>query len=266
MTGSGLPGIDITVPHLARVYDYWLGGKDNFAVDREAGNRAIETYPDLPRSVRANRAFLARVVRLLAAEAGIRQFLDIGSGLPSGDNTHEVAQAVALDSRVLYVDNDPIVITHGRALLRSTAEGACKVVLGDAREPREILQAAAEVLDFNQPVAFMLLGVLQTIDDDSDPWGIVTTLLDAVPAGSYLVITHPAIDINPEQVRKLIREWNERPGATQGTFRSRDEVARFFHGTELLDPGVVQVPKWRPRTPEEAAAPCTLWGGVSRKV
>jgi hypothetical protein len=265
MTGSQPPGVDTTVPNLARVYDYWLGGKDNFTVDREAGDRAIEAYPDLKLSVRANRAFLARAVRFLAGEAGIRQFLDIGSGLPSANNTHEVAQADAPQSRIMYVDKDPIVITHGCALLNSSPEGACACVEGDLREPEKILARAAEILDFGRPAAIMMLGVLQTIEDAGDPWEIVTTVLDAVANGSYLVITHPAIDINPEQVAKVLRQWNEHPGAAQGTFRPRAQVARFFDGLELLEPGVVRVPEWRPRSELEAASPCTLWGGVARK-
>ena len=191
-----IAGLDTSVAHPARVYDYWLGGKDNFAADREAAERVLAVAPGLRFRVRANRAFLGRATRYLAAEAGIRQFLDIGTGIPTGDNTHEVAQRAAPDARVVYVDNDPIVLLHAQALLRSTPQGSTAYIQADLRDPGLILDQAAGVLDFGQPVAVMLLGVLHLIQDSEDPWGIVARLMAATPAGSYLTISHPAIDIH----------------------------------------------------------------------
>jgi len=184
--------IDTSVAHVARVYDYWLGGKDNFAADRRAGEQAIQAYPDIVYSVRANRAFLARTVRYLAAEAGIRQFLDIGTGIPTANNTHEVAQSVAPGSDVVYVDNDPVVLTHARALLVSGEQGRTNYIDADLRDTGRILAEAALTLDFSQPVAIMLMAILQHIDEAEDPNAIVSSLLAAVPPGSYLTISHPA--------------------------------------------------------------------------
>ncbi len=259
-----VPEIDTTVPHPARIYNYWLGGKDNYAADREAGDLAVKAFPDTIASVRANRAFLSRAVRYLAADAGIRQFLDIGTGLPSADNTHEVAQSVAPECRVVYVDNDPIVLAHARALLTSTT-GATAYVDADLRDTAKILEAAAGTLNFSEPAAVMLIGVLHFITDVGDPYGIVTTLLDAVVPGSYLVIAHVAKDIHPEQMAEFQRRMNEQHPNTPGTLRTHGEVSWFFDGTELLEPGVVQPSKWRPRSDLEAAAPTALWCGVARK-
>jgi hypothetical protein len=186
---------DSGVAHVARVYDYWLGGKDNFAVDRAAGDQAIAAYPDIVFSVRANRAFLARVVRYLAGEAGIRQFLDIGTGIPSANNTHEVAQSVAPDTRVVYVDNDPTVLAHARALLTSGPTGVTDYIDADLRDTDKILEAAARTLDFTQPVAIILMAIVHLIGDEDDPYGIIARLLDAVPSGSYLAMSHIASDI-----------------------------------------------------------------------
>jgi hypothetical protein len=237
-------GLDTSVAHPARVYDYWLGGKDNFAADREAAERVLAVTPGLRFRVRANRAFLGRATRYLAAEAGIRQFLDIGTGIPTGDNTHEVAQRAAPDSRVVYVDNDPIVLLHAQALLRSTPQGATDYLQADLRDPGTILDRAATVLDFGQPVAVMLLGVLHLIQDSEDPWGIVARLMAAMPAGSYLTVSHPAIDIHRAQADAQ-RVYNERVSTPQ-TLRTRDQVAAFFTGLELVEPGLVQVHQWRP--------------------
>jgi len=239
-----IAGLDTSVAHPARVYDYWLGGKDNFAADREAAERVLAVTPGLRYRVRANRAFLGRVTRFLAADEGIRQFLDIGTGIPSGDNTHEVAQRAAPDSRVLYVDNDPIVLLHAQALLRSSPEGATDYLQADLRDPGLILGRAADVLDLGQPVAVMLLGVLHLISDAEDPWAIVARLMAAMPAGSYLAISHPAIDIGRGQADAQ-RTYNERVSTAQ-TLRTRDQVARFFTGLELVEPGLVQVHQWRP--------------------
>ena len=207
------PGFDTSVAHPARVYDYWLGGKDNFAADREAAERVLAVSPGLRFRVRANRAFLARSVRYLAADAGIRQFLDIGTGIPSANNTHEVAQSVAPDARIVYVDNDPIVLVHARALLTGTEQGATAYIEADLRDTADILAQAARTLDFSQPVAIMLLGILHLISDSEDPYRIVAQLVDAVPPGSYLAISHPAIDIHPPRRR--------RSGATTSGCRRR---------------------------------------------
>jgi hypothetical protein len=256
--------IDTSVAHPARVYDYWLGGKDNFAADREAAERVLAATPGLRMRVRANRAFLARAVRFLAGPAGIRQFLDIGTGIPSLNNTHEVAQSVAPTARIVYVDNDPIVLTHARALLTSARDGATDYLHADLRDPENILRQARDTLDFEQPVAVVLLGVLHLVQDAEDPWGIVDRLMAAVPPGSYLAISHPAIEINPGQ-QEAQKRYNERVSTPQ-TLRTRPDVARFFDGLELIEPGLVQVHQWRPDpgdpTPQDAVS---AHGAVARK-
>ena len=259
-----LPEIDTSVAHIARVYDYWLGGKDNFAPDRIAAEAAMREDPNVVEGVRGNRAFLARSVRYLAGEAGIRQFLDIGTGIPSADNTHEVAQAVAAESRVVYVDNDPIVLAHARALLTSGSEGSTAYLDADLRNTAEILRAAAATLDFSQPVAVMLIGILHCIPDEDDPAGVVKRLMDAVPPGSYLALSHPANDINTTGIRNLASRLNE-VMPMKLRFRSRAEVERFFEGLDLVEPGLVRGPEWRPRTDQEMANPAALWAGVARK-
>ncbi|MGH3159470.1 MAG: SAM-dependent methyltransferase [Streptosporangiaceae bacterium] len=237
--------LDVSVAHPARVYDFWLGGKDNFAADREAAQQVIAANPEVLPGVRANRAFLGRVVRHLTGEAGIRQFLDIGTGLPTVDNTHEVAQQVAADSRVVYVDNDPIVLAHARALLTSTPEGATAYVDADLRDTATVLDGAARTLDFGQPVAVMLLMILQYVPDSDDPWGIVKRLVDAVPSGSYLVVSDTAADIDAEIVAESARRYNQRLGSVRQTRRTKDEFTEFFTGLELGEPGVVPLPEWR---------------------
>jgi trans-aconitate methyltransferase len=268
---------DTTVAHPSRVYDYWLGGKDNFAADREAAERVLAVTPGLRMRVQANRAFLVRAVRFLAgpadrpaasaapiASAGISQFLDIGTGIPSANNTHEVAQSVNPAARIVYVDNDPIVLAHARALLTSAKGGATDYAQADLRNPEPILEAAARTLDFEQPIAIILLGVLHLVQDDEDPWGIVRRLMAAVPTGSYLAISHPALDIHPAQAEAQ-RRYNERVSTPQ-TLRTRDQVARFFTDLELVEPGLVQVHQWRPDpsdvVPEDAAS---AHGAVARK-
>ena len=258
------PDIDISVAHVARVYDYWLGGKTNFASDRVAARAAVRAAPHVVEGVRGNRAFLARAVRYLVGQAGIRQFLDIGTGIPAADNTHEVAQDMAPGSRVVYVDNDPIVLAHARALLTSTPEGATAYLDQDLRNVAEIVRDAGATLDFSQPVAVMLIGILHCIPDEDDPAGIVKRLMDAVPAGSYLAISHPANDINDPGVRKLASRLNELMPAKL-RFRSRAEVAALFDGLELVEPGLVRVPQWRPDSDADTANPATVWGGVARK-
>jgi hypothetical protein len=255
---------DTSVAHLARVYDYWLGGKDNFAADRLAAEQAIQDYPDIVFSVRANRAFLARTVRYLARDAGIRQFLDIGTGIPSSNNAHEVAQSVAPDCRVVYVDNDPVVLAHARALLDSSPQGVTNYIDADLRDTEKILDAAARTLDFSRPVAVMLMAILQVIDDADDPRGIVAKLLGAVPAGSHLALSHPASDIEVEAQGTMARRLNQLM-AEKVSLRSQAEVARFLDGLEVIEPGVVRVQAWRPDTEEEKNSPAALWGGVGRK-
>jgi O-methyltransferase involved in polyketide biosynthesis len=256
--------IDPTVAHIARVQDYWLGGKDHFEADRIAGDEAIAQLPDMAASVRNTRAFLGRTVRFLAAEQGIRQFLDLGTGIPTASNTHEVAQGVAPGSRIVYVDNDPMVLAHARALLTSSPEGRCAYIDADIREPEKILATAAEVLDFTQPVAVVLMAVLQFVPDDDDPHGIVRRFMAAVPAGSYLVISHPAADIQAAAMAGMARSLNALM-AQRVKPRSKDAVAAFFDGLDLLEPGVIRCPEWRPDRPEDAAGKSTMWGGVARK-
>jgi trans-aconitate methyltransferase len=259
-----MPDFDTSVPHIARVYDYWLGGKDNFAADRELGQQTLEAYPNLVFSVRANRAFLARTVRFLAGEAGIRQFLDIGTGIPTANNTHEVAQQIAPQARIVYVDNDPIVLSHARALLKSSPQGACAYLDADLRDPDKILAAAAATLDFSQPVAIMLIAVVHFIGDDAQASEIISRLTAAVVPGSYLVISHVGGDIDAAQQSEMVRRLNQSV-AEKATMRDRAGVTRLFDGLELLPPGVVRVSGWRPDSDLEAARPTGLWGGVARK-
>jgi hypothetical protein len=255
---------DTSVAHCARVYDYWLGGKDNFAADRAAAEQAIRDCPAIVPTVRANRGFLARTVRFLAADAGIRQFLDIGTGIPAENNPHNVAQAVAPGSRVVYVDNDPFVMVHARALLTGHPDGATAYAEADLRDPQRILDLAAEVLDFRRPVAVLLLAILQHIDDEDDPVKIVATLMNAVPPGSYLALSHPASDIDSEATAKMAATLNQIM-AEKITARDRSAVARFFDGLELVAPGLVRVSEWRPPADAEAGFPAAIWAGVARK-
>lgn len=258
-----MPDFDTSVPHIARVYDYWLGGKDNFAADRQLGEQTMQAYPRIVFSVRANRAFLTRSVRFLAAETGITQFLDIGSGLPTADNIHEVAQREAPDSRIVYADHDPVVITHAKALLRSTPQGALDYLDADLRDPGTILAGAAGTLDFSKPVAIILLAVLQfAADGEAD--AIVQRLTAACAPGSYLVISHPASDIDAERHIEMVRRMNESM-AQKVTLRDHAGVTRLFAGLELAEPGVVRASLWRPDSAAEAATPTVLWAGVARK-
>ena len=239
-----VPELDVTVAHQARVYDYWLGGKDNFAVDRDAADQAIRDFPGIVVGVKAQRAFLGRAVRYLAGPAGIRQFLDIGTGLPSANNVHEVAQAVAPESRVVYVDNDPMVLTYARALLASGPDGITDYLHADLRDTGIILQRAADILDFTKPIAILLIGILQLISDSDAPHAIVRRLLDAVPAGSWLALCHPTSDVVPEVVT-MARNLSRRSVAPT-TLRTHAEISRFFDDLELLPPGVVQLHRWEP--------------------
>ena len=256
--------IDPSVAHIARIQDYWLGGKDHFEADRIAGDEAIAQLPDMVASVRNTRAFLGRTVRFLARERGIRQFLDVGTGIPTAANTHEVAQRVAPDSRIVYVDNDPMVLAHARALLTSTAEGKCSYIDADIRDPDKILADAGEVIDFTRPVAVVLMAVLQFVPDADDPYGLVRRLMAAMPDGSYLVISHPAADIQAAAMAGMATRLNKLM-AQQVKPRSKAEVTAFFDGLDLVDPGVIRCPEWRPDRPEDAAGKSTMWGGVAEK-
>jgi O-methyltransferase involved in polyketide biosynthesis len=244
-------GIDTSVAHPARIWDYLLGGKDNFAADRAAADHVIEAMPVVVNVARADRAFLASVVRHLAADLGIRQFLDIGTGLPTANNTHEVAQQAAPQSRVVYVDNDPIVLTHARALLTSDPRGATAYIEADARDTSAILASAAQTLDFSQPVAVMLLGILLFIPDGDDPWSVTARLMDAVPPGSYLAISHGASDIQAPDVATASRRYNER-SAVALRLRTEAEFTRFFDGLDLIAPGVVPINHWQAGPPPQA--------------
>ena len=260
------PRLNTGVPHVARVYDYWLDGKDNFAADRVVGEETTAVFPGIRLSAQANRAFLRRSVRHLAGAAGIRQFLDIGTGLPAADNTHEVSQAVAPESKVVYVDNDPLVLAHARALLTSRPEGVTAYLDADLRDTDTILEHAAKTLDFTRPVGIMLLAMLHYIPDLNEARQIVTLLMGAVPAGSFLVISHAGTDLLPEDVAAFETSLNAHlPAQQQHVARPHDEVAGFFDGLQLVDPGVVRVSEWRPDSPQEAATPTILWGGVGQK-
>ncbi|MEU3982094.1 SAM-dependent methyltransferase [Streptomyces sp. NPDC026672] len=257
--------INTNRPHTARIWNYWLGGKDNYEVDRTAGDRIRQLHPGIGDYARADRLFLGRAVRHLVGEAGIRQFLDIGTGLPTADNTHEVAQRLAPDARIVYVDNDPLVLAHARALLTSTPEGRTDYLDEDLRHVDAVLEHASRTLDFGQPVALMLLGVVIFVGDDEDPYGLVRRLTDRLPSGSHLVLSHTVTSPAMPDVDEAVAFWNEH-GTPRLTQRTPGDVARFFEGLELLEPGVVSCSRWRPEggdgeEPEEVA----MFGGVARK-
>jgi len=257
-------GIDTRVPHPARVYDYWLGGKDNFEADRRAAEAGYRAFPGIIQSVQANRAFLGRAIRCLVAEAGIRQFIDVGAGLPTANNTHQLAQEKAPESRIVYVDIDPVVLLHARVLLRSVPEGRVEFLQADVRDPQSILEQAAQSLDLSQPVGVLLLGVLHFLPDYDEVASIMAAFRAGTAPGTHFVVSHLASDIEPGLMASFIRRMSE-AGVPRGALRSRDEVAGIFAGQDLLDPGVVPVSRWRPDTELEATAVTTLWGGVARK-
>jgi hypothetical protein len=245
---------DTSVAHSARIWNYWLGGKDYYPVDQRVGDRIAEMFPDIVRLARADRAFLGRAVRFLAGEAGVRQFLDIGTGLPTANNTHQVAQSVAPESRIVYVDNDPLVLAHARALLTGTPEGATDYLEADLRDTGKIVEQAGRTLDFDRPVAVMLLGVLHHIGDDDEARGIVDRLVDAIPPGSYLTIAHSTNQVTGAAMDEAVRHWNQF-GKPPMTLRTTDAIARFFDRLELLEPGVVSTTRWRPDPADAAAGP-----------
>jgi hypothetical protein len=261
-------GIDTTVPVSARIWNYWMGGKDYYAVDQEAGDQFVALYPGIRAMARASRLFIARAVTYLAADAGIRQFLDIGTGLPSNENTHQVAQRVAPDSRVVYVDNDPLVLAHARALLTGTRPESTDYIDADLNDPGDVLAIARGKLDFTQPIAIMLMGILGHIgnphdNDDEHAWSIVERLKDALPSGGYLAI-YEATDTVPEH-NEAIRIYNE-SGAEPYYLRAPRQIIRLFEGLEPIDPGIVPIQDWRPDE-DSASLPAGInaWGGVARK-
>jgi hypothetical protein len=269
---DGRPGMsaedatfNTSVAHQARVYDYWLGGKDNYAADRATGDAVMQVYPGIVAAVRAQRAFLGRAVRFLAAEVGISQFLDIGTGIPTSDNTHEVAQAVAPGARVLYVDKDPVVLAHAHALLTSGPGGITDYIDADLHDTAAILDKAAATLDLSQPVAVMLLGILQVIPDDDNPWEIVAQLVNAVTPGSYLAIAHPASDVlEAGSGAEALRRYNEN-AAEPVALRTHAQVSRFFTGVDLVEPGVVPADQWRPPVAVRPRSDLAVYVGVGRK-
>jgi O-methyltransferase involved in polyketide biosynthesis len=262
--GAPLPeNIDTTVPHSARIWNYWLGGEDHYPVDREAGEAFRKIYPDIVELARAVRSFLGRAVRYLAGEAGIRQFLDVGAGLPTVDNTHELAQRVAPESRIVYVDHDPLILAHSRALLTSRPEGVCAYVDADVRRPEAVLDAAAATLDFGRPVALIMLGILGLVEDYDEARSIVRQLTGALPPGSYLTLSDGA-DIS--EARQRAHRYYAETGAIPYRLRSLEQIAGFFDGLDLLEPGVVPVSRWRPDpSPSGLPGEVSTFGGVARK-
>jgi hypothetical protein len=253
-------GIDTTVPHSARIWNYWLGGKDNYAVDREAGDQYKEIFPGIAVVARTSRGFLARAVRYLAAEARIRQFLDIGTGLPTGNNTHEVAQQVAPESKIVYVDNDPLVLAHARALLTSKPEGATEYLDADIRNPAAILDTAAGLLDFTQPIALMLMGIMGHFTDE-EAYPIVRRLVAGLPSGSYLALYDGA---NTNEAFNQAQQGYNDSGAVPYYLRSPEQFERYFVGLDLVAPGVGPVPYWRP-APDAEPVEIYSYCGVGRK-
>jgi trans-aconitate methyltransferase len=258
-------GLDTTVSHSARIWNYWLGGKDNFAVDREAGDRVAAMLPIIVAQARADRAFLGRAVRYLADQEGIRQFLDIGTGLPTADNTHQVAQRVAPDARIVYADNDPLVLSHARALLTSSPEGVCDYIDADLREPDKILSEAARTLDFTQPVG-LLLGVLHHIPDTDQAYWTVRRLVAPLAPGSFLAINHSTSAVSGAAMEDAVAHWNQ-VGTPSMTLRTPQQIARFFDGLDLLEPGVVSCSRWRPAISALGDQPPEVdeFAGVARK-
>jgi len=257
------PVIDTTVPHSARIWNYWLGGKDNYAVDRAAGDQYIRDFPGIKDLARIQRAFLSRSIAYLAGEAGIRQFLDVGTGLPTADNTHEVAQRVAPECRIVYVDNDPLVLVHARALLTSTPEGATAYVHADVRDAATIMTEAARTLDFTKPIVLVLHGIMGHIPDTAEAAAIIRRLLDALPSGSYLDLADGG---DPTREFQRAQQGYDKTGAVPYALRAPAEIAGFFDGLDLVEPGVVSCPAWRP-DPESAGSPAqaNVYGGVGRK-
>jgi hypothetical protein len=259
---AGAPEIDVSVPHSARFWNYLVGGKDNFESDRQAAEEVCAALPVLADLAKDGREFLIRAVRFLAGEAGIRQYLDIGTGVPTANNTHEVAQVIAPESRIVYVDNDPIVLVHARSLLTSSDEGMADYVDADVHDPATILREAAKTLDYSQPVGLMLMGVMNFVVDDARARAIVSELMAAFPSGSYLTVQHPASE-DPAMV-ECIRRWNQH-GKEKLVARPREEIITYFDGLELLEPGVVTLNEWRPDDPALAEKFVPSYAAMGRK-
>ncbi|MDT0344344.1 SAM-dependent methyltransferase [Streptomyces litchfieldiae] len=264
---SGGPVIDTSVPHSARIWNFWLGGKDYYEADRVMGERILAHFPEIVENARANRYFLCRAVRYLVGTAGIRQFLDIGTGLPTVDNTHEIAQRLAPECRIVYVDNDPLVLAHARALLTSTAEGATDYLDADVRDTDAILARAARTLDLSRPVALMMLGVMQFVEEDGEAYATVARLLQALAPGSHLVLSHPSNALRGERMEEGVRQWNAGGGSPRIVLRTQAEISGLFTGLELLEPGVGSTGLWRPDL-HDSGPPYAGddFGGVARKV
>jgi hypothetical protein len=255
--------LDTSVPHSARVWNFWLGGKDHFAADRELGDQITQFFPDIRTIAQASRQFLVRATQHLAREAKVRQFLDIGTGLPTADNTHEVAQRIIPDARIVYVDNDPLVLVHARALLTSTPEGVTAYIDADVRDPDTILNGAAKTLDFAQPVALMMLGILGNVVDYDEARSIVDRLVAAVPSGSYLVVNDGTNVINPEARDEATRRSIE--AGTPYIARSPEQIAAYFQGLELVEPGVVSSTRWRPDPVSDLPDEVDVFCAMARK-
>lgn len=263
---AGDARLNTNVPHTARIWNYWLGGKDNFAVDREVGDRVKDIFPVVIELAHADRLFLGRAVRYLVGEAGIRQFLDIGTGLPTQDNTHEVAQRMAPEARIVYVDNDPLVLVHARALLSSSPEGATDYIDADLHDPDTILRAAANTLDFAEPVAIMLLGIMHFINDDAELQQIIDRLLAAVPSGSYVAVANTTTAVNGDSTAEAVRVWNI-DAQPKLKLRTPERIAEFFTGLEVVEPGWVSCARWRPEPRDDGSLPVEVdqWCGLVRK-
>jgi hypothetical protein len=265
MTSDKAPAFDTSVANQARMYDYLLGGKDNYAADREAVDAALKFWPDLAFTARANRAFLERATRYLAGEAGIRQFLDIGTGIPTAGNTHQVAQGIAPETRVVYVDYDPVVLAHARALLTSRQAGATEYIHADLRDTPAILSQASELLDFTRPVAVTLLAILHAIPDSDDPYAIVATLMGAMPSGSYLSISHPGLDLLGRETEDGLEHLQNERMLKRFTSRTHEQVLGFFSDMDLVAPGLVRAEEWRPDPGTVNTGKSALWCAVGRK-
>jgi len=264
--GFPVEQIDTSKPHTARMYDYYLGGRDNYEVDREAAQHVIDLFPDAVLWARANRDFMQRAVRYLV-ESGVRQIIDIGTGIPTSPNTHEVAHAVSKDIRVAYVDNDPIVATHAGTRLLGT--GNTGFFFGDMRDPASVLRhpAIGELIDLDQPLALMLVSVLHFVRDDEDPAGMIAAYRDALPSGSHLVLSHGTADFHPDEAVAVAEIYRKKDATAGFSARSHTEVMAFFDGFELIEPGLVQVSLWRPRTePDPGEVVRTgMYGAIGRK-
>ncbi|MCT2594553.1 SAM-dependent methyltransferase [Streptomyces sp. N2-109] len=256
------PGVDTSVSHVARIWNYWLGGKDNYQADREVGDQIKEILPDVPRLALASRHFLHRALHHLAGEEGVRQFLDVGTGLPTVDNTHQVAQRIAPESRIVYVDNDPLVLAHAHALLTSTPQGATDYIDADLRDPDAILAQAAKTLDLTQPVALLLMGIVEFVTDDEEAYDVVGRLMAGLPPGSWMVMYDGTNVIHRERSDQIVALWNS-SGSAPLVLRTPEQIGAFFEGMEVVDPGVVSCTRWRPESgpwgePEEVDAFCAV--------